>query len=263
VRNWVVSARRVVALTGAGISTDSGIPDFRGPNGVWTRNPAAERLSDIRHYTADPDVRKASWRARLEHPAWGAAPNAGHLALAALEQCGRLHALITQNIDGLHQRAGNSPQRVIEVHGNLHQAVCLACGWKGPMRSVLERVRAGEEDPPCAKCGGILKSDTISFGQALVPEVIDRAMQAAHKADLLLAVGTSLKVYPVASAVPIAHAAGARIVILNAEPTQFDGIADAVLRGSISEQLPQLCAVDAESELPGQVRTSGGRAHHG
>ena len=241
VRAWVAAARRVVVLTGAGISTDSGIPDFRGPNGVWTRNPAAEKLSDIRHYTADPEVRKASWRARLEHPAWTATPNAGHRALAALERRGKLHALITQNIDGLHLRAGNSPARVIEVHGNLHQAMCLSCDWKGPMQAVLERVRAGEEDPGCETCGGILKSDTISFGQALVPAVIDRAMQAAQEADLLLAVGTSLKVFPVAHMVPMARTAGARIVIMNAEPTQFDDIADALLNGLIGAELPLVC----------------------
>jgi len=241
VRAWIAAARRVVVLTGAGISTDSGIPDFRGPNGVWTRNPAAEKLSDIRHYTADPTVRRASWRSRMEHPAWSAQPNAGHLALAALERGGKLHALITQNIDGLHLRAGNSRERVIEVHGNLHQAICLSCGWRGPMHAVLERVRAGEKDPPCVTCGGILKSDTISFGQQLVPEVIDRAMKSAQEGDLLLAVGTSLRVFPVANAVPIAQAAGARIVIMNAEPTQFDDIADALLNGSISDELPLVC----------------------
>src|SRR5258706_4606229 len=241
VRAWIDSAHRVVVLTGAGISTDSGIPDFRGPNGVWTRNPAAEKLSDIRYYTADPEVSKASWRARIEHPAWGAEPNAGHLALTALERRGKLHALVTQNIDGLHLRAGNSRERVIEVHGNLHQAICLACGWKGPMQAVLDRVRAGDPDPQCKTCGGILKSDTISFGQSLVPEVIERAMQSAQQAELLLAVGTSLKVFPVAHLVPVAQAAGARIVIMNAEPTQFDDIADALLDGSISAELPQIC----------------------
>lgn len=242
VRDWVRAARRVVALTGAGISTDSGIPDFRGPQGVWTRNPAAEKLSDIRHYVADPDVRRASWQGRLGHPAWTAQPNAGHLALAALEKRGKLHALITQNIDGLHQRAGSSPDLVIEVHGNVHDAVCLSCGWKGGMQAVLERVRAGEEDPPCAACGGILKSDTISFGQQLVPEVIERAMRVAGEADLLLAAGTSLQVYPVAGAVPLAKSAGARVVIVNAQPTQFDGIADAVLGGSLSNVLQRICA---------------------
>lgn len=243
VREWIASAKRVVALTGAGISTDSGIPDFRGPNGVWTRNPAAEKLSDIRYYMADPDIRKASWRSRLEHPAFGARPNAGHRALADLEKHGRLHALITQNIDGLHLAAGNSRARVFEVHGNLHQSICMSCGHKGPMQAVLDRVRAGEADPPCRDCGGILKSDTISFGQQLVPEVIDGALQAAREADLLLSVGTSLRVFPIANAVPLAREAGARIVIMNAEATQFDDIADARLDGLISEELPQVCAV--------------------
>jgi NAD-dependent deacetylase len=241
VRAWVDAAKRVVVLTGAGISTDSGIPDFRGPNGVWTHDPEAEKLSDIRYYTTDSKVRKASWRARMAHPAWGAAPNAGHLALAALERRGTLHALITQNIDGLHLKAGNTPQCVIEVHGNLHYAVCLNCNWKGTMQAVLERVRLGEEDPPCTSCGGILKSDTISFGQSLVPQVIERAMQSAHEADLLIVVGTTLQVYPVANMVPAARAAGARIIIINAQPTRFDAIADAVLGDSISTVLPRIC----------------------
>ena len=240
VRAWVEQSRHVVALTGAGISTESGIPDFRGPKGLWTQNPLAEKLSDIRYYMADPEVRKLAWQHRLSHPAWQAKPNAGHIALAAMEQSGRLHALITQNIDGLHQRAGNSSEKVIEVHGTMHQVVCMRCDWRGPMQSVLERVRAGEEDPPCKSCGGILKSATISFGQALVPEVIDSAMRAAGEADLLLAIGTSLSVYPVANAVPLAKAAGARVIILNAEPTPMDALADAVLRGAIGEVLPQL-----------------------
>ena len=243
VREWIASAKRVVALTGAGISTDSGIPDFRGPNGVWTKNPTAEKLSDIRYYMADPGIRQASWQSRLEHPAFTAKPNAGHRALVDLEKHGRLHALITQNIDGLHIVAGNSRQRVFEVHGNLHQAVCMSCGGKGPMQPVLDRVRAGEADPPCRDCGGILKSDTISFGQQLVPEVIEGALRAAREADLLLSVGTSLRVFPIANAVPIAREAGARIVIMNAEATQFDDIADARLDGWISEELPQLCVI--------------------
>lgn len=241
VRGWIESARRVVVLTGAGISTDSGIPDFRGPNGVWTRDPKAEKLSDIHYYTTDPEIRRLAWQSRLTHPAWAARPNAGHRALVQLERRGNLHALITQNIDGLHLRAGNSAERVLEVHGNLHQAVCLSCGWKGPMQDVLARVRAGEDDPPCKTCDGILKSDTISFGQPLVAEVIERAMQAAGETDLLLAVGTSLMVFPVAHAVPIARAAGARIVIMNAEPTQFDDVADAKLTGLIGDDLPRIC----------------------
>src|SRR6185436_14071347 len=238
VRDWIDKARRIVVLTGAGISTDSGIPDFRGPQGVWTRNPMAEKLSDIRYYVADPEVRKASWQSRLDHPAFTAQPNAGHLALVALERRGKLHALVTQNIDGLHLRAGNSPERVLEVHGNLHKVICLECGCKGPMQETLDRVRAGEADPACRQCGGILKSDTISFGQPLVPEVIDGAIAAAYEADLLLAVGSTLQVYPVAGAVPIAKQRGARVVIMNAQPTQFDEIADALLPGNISVELP-------------------------
>lgn len=240
IREWVVESRRVVALTGAGISTESGIPDFRGPQGVWTKNPKAEKLSDIRYYMADPEVRRLAWQQRLTHPAWQAKPNAGHLALVALEQGGRLRALITQNIDGLHQAAGNSPEKIIEVHGTMREVVCMRCNWRGPMQATLDRVRAGEEDPPCKSCGGILKSATISFGQALVPEVINRAMGAAEKTDLLLAIGTSLSVYPVANVVPLAKAARARVVILNAEPTPMDDLADAVLRGAIGETLPQL-----------------------
>ncbi len=236
-------ATRVVVLTGAGISTDSGIPDFRGPRGVWTLNPKAERMSDIRYYVADPEVRKLSWQSRVAHPAWTAQPNAGHLALVQLEKRGQMHALITQNIDGLHQRAGNSPGLVIEVHGNLHTAVCLTCSARQPMQQVLDRVRRGEEDPPCLACGGLLKSDTVSFGQPLVPHVIDRAMHASAEADCLVAVGTSLQVYPIAAAVPAAKAAGARLIIINAESTAYDGIADVKLTGSISELLPAVCSL--------------------
>jgi NAD-dependent deacetylase len=240
VRDWIGGAQRVVVLTGAGISTDSGIPDFRGPQGVWTTNPKAEKLSDIRYYMSDPEVRRLSWQSRLEHSAWRAQPNAGHVALVELERRGKLHALITQNIDELHQLAGSSAEKVIEVHGTMRKVVCMSCGERAPMEKALARVRAGEADPPCRSCGGILKSATISFGQQLVPEVIDRAMRAAAEADLFLSVGTSLQVYPIAGAVQIAKHAGARLVIINAEPTPFDDIADAVFNDSISEVLPRL-----------------------
>jgi NAD-dependent protein deacetylase/lipoamidase len=240
-RGWIEAARRIVVLTGAGISTDSGIPDFRGPQGVWTKNPKAERLSNIHHYMSDPEVRRLAWQSRLEHPAWRAEPNAAHRALVALERGGRLHALVTQNIDGLHQRAGSRADLVVEVHGTVHEAVCMRCAWRGPMQAALDRVRAGEADPACERCGGILKSATISFGQSLVPEVIDRAMRAAEAADLLLAVGSTLQVYPIAGAVPLAKDAGARVVIVNADPTPFDALADAVLRRPIGEVLPRLC----------------------
>jgi NAD-dependent deacetylase len=240
VGSWLRDAKRVVALTGAGISTDSGIPDFRGPQGVWTRNPLAEKLSNINHYLADPQVRRASWQNRLTSPAWNARPNGGHLALVELEKQGKLHALITQNIDELHQVAGNSRELVIEVHGSMRRFMCWGCGMRGPMQLVLDRVRAGEEDPKCRDCGGILKSDTISFGQQLVPEVIERAMHAASEADVFLAVGTSLQVYPIAGAFDLARSAGAKTVIVNAEPTPYDAMADAVLPGSISEVLPKI-----------------------
>ena len=238
VARWIDEAQRIVALTGAGISTDSGIPDFRGPQGVWTRNPAAEKLSTIQNYLADPEVRRAAWRGRLEHTAWTARPNRGHEALVRLERRGKLHALITQNVDELHQIAGNDRARVIEVHGTIRRVMCWSCGDRTPMPDTLARVRAGEADPACLRCGGILKSDTISFGQALVPEVIDRAMQVAGEADLLLAIGSTLQVYPVAGAVPLASRAGARVVIVNAEATAMD---DVLLRGSIGEILPAIC----------------------
>ena len=228
-------------LTGAGISTDSGIPDFRGPQGVWTKNPQAEKLSNIHYYMTDPGVRKLAWRDRLEHPAWRASPNAGHDALVQLERRARLLALVTQNIDGLHQRAGNSPDLVIEVHGTVHEVICMRCGSRGPMQETLDRVRGGEEDPSCLECGGILKSATISFGQALVPEVIERAARAAANADLFVAIGTSLQVYPVAGLLPVAKKAGARVIVANAEPTPMDHLGDAVISSPIGEVLPLIC----------------------
>ena len=240
VRRWIDEAERIVALTGAGISTDSGIPDFRGPRGVWTRNPEAERLATLQHYVADPEVRRRAWQNRLASPAWTARPNAGHRALVTLERRGKLDTLITQNVDGLHQRAGSSPARVVEIHGTLHEIACLDCGERAPIETALERVRAGEADPPSRSCGGILKTATISFGQGLVAADLRRAQDAARRADLMLAVGTKLSVYPVAGVVPAAKEAGARVVIVNAEPTEMDGLADAALRGSISELLPRI-----------------------
>jgi len=240
VRAWIDASERIVVVTGAGISTDSGIPDFRGPQGVWTRNPQAEKMATLQHYMADPDVRKRSWQSRLESPAWQAKPNAGHLALVALERRGKLDTLITQNVDGLHRLAGNSPERIVEVHGTMLDVVCMACGERAPMERALARVRAGEEDPPCRSCGGILKSATISFGQGLVAEDLQRAHRAARECDLMLAVGSKLSVWPVAGVVPTAKEAGARVAIMNAEPTEMDALGDAVIRGSISELLPKL-----------------------
>ena len=243
IAGWLRGAGSVVVLTGAGISTESGIPDFRGPQGVWTRDPKAEKLSNLHHYMSDPEVRVASWQARLVHPAWTAEPNAGHLALAELERRGRLDTLVTQNVDGLHQKAGSSAERVIEIHGTVREVVCMACAERAPMERALDRVRAGEADPPCRSCGGILKSATISFGQNLVAEDLRRAEKAARNCDVFLALGTTLTVYPVAYLPEFALEAGARLVIANAEPTPFDEQADAVLRGNLGEVLPALVAL--------------------
>jgi NAD-dependent deacetylase len=237
VRARLRRARRVVVLTGAGISTDSGLRDFRGPNGVWTKDPAAEKASHIDHYLADPEVRRRAWRTRAESPTWSAQPNPGHRALVDLERSGRLACLITQNIDGLHQAAGSDPALVVEVHGTMREAACLSCGDRMPMAVALERVVRGEDDPACERCGGILKSATISFGQSLVTEDLQRADAAARSCDLLLAVGSTLSVYPIADVVPVAVASGADVVIVNGSPTAMDDLADVVVQGSISEVL--------------------------
>lgn len=241
-RQWIEEAERVVVLTGAGISTDSGIPDFRGPQGVWTKNPEAEKMATIQHYLSDPEVRRRSWRSRMENPAWQAMPNDGHRAIVELQERDKLLAVVTQNVDGLHQMAGIDPARVVEVHGTMWFTRCWDCQDQRPMAETLDRVRAGEDDPACLVCGGVVKSDTISFGQNLVPAVIDRAMAVSEQCDLLLAVGSTLSVYPVAACVPLASRSQARVVIVNGAPTEMDGIADVVLRGPISRLLPALTA---------------------
>jgi NAD-dependent deacetylase len=242
VAGWLRAARSVVVLTGAGISTESGIPDFRGPQGIWTRNPEAERMATIDHYLADRDVRVRSWRTRLDTDMWSKEPNAGHRALVDLERKGRLDTLVTQNVDGLHHKAGASADRVIEIHGTVRDYQCMSCADRGPIDVVLDRVRAGEDDPACVQCGGILKTATISFGQNLVPADLQRAQDAAERCDLFLAVGTSLTVYPVAYLPEQALHAGARLVIVNAQETPFDRAAAAVLRQSIGDVLPDIVA---------------------
>ena len=244
VGGWLRAAERVTVLTGAGVSTDSGIPDFRGPNGVWTRDPKAERLATLDVYVNDPDVRREAWAKRATHEAWTASPNSGHEALVDLERSGRLRALITQNVDGLHQRAGSSDDVVIEIHGTIWFAECLTCWDRHPMAEVLDRVRAGDPDPACELCGGIIKSATISFGQALKEDVVRACVDAAADCDLFLAVGTSLTVHPAAGLCDVAVRAGARLVIVNAQPTPYDDLADAVIDDPISEVLPRLFAID-------------------
>lgn len=233
-------SRSITVLTGAGISTDSEIPDYRGPNGVWTKNPAAEKASTLRHYVADPEVRRAAWQVRMNSPIWDAEPNAGHYALIQLERRRQLNLLVTQNVDGLHVKAGSDPDRLVEIHGSVRNVVCLGCDYRAPMKVALDRVRGGEPDPPCPECSGILKSSTISFGQSLIEVDLIRAEAAAESCDLLLAVGSTLSVGPINRMVPIAKSTGASVVILNGEPTEMDHYADVLVYGSISDILPQM-----------------------
>lgn len=234
-------ARQIVVLTGAGISTESGIPDFRGPQGLWTRDPKAESKATLQHYVADAEHRRTVWRNRAAGDMFqGQEPNAGHRALADLERKANLHTLVTQNVDGLHQAAGSSPEIMIEIHGTVHDAKCLSCAWRGPMAETLDRVRAGDEDPACLECGGMLKSATISFGENLVAADLGRAQQAASRADVFLAVGTSLGVYPAAALPEIALRNGAVLAVLNGEATPFDSAARFVLRERLGTALPGL-----------------------
>ena len=240
VPGWARDVGAVAVLTGAGISTDSGIPDFRGPQGVWTRNPAAQRLFTYQAYVSDPEVRRRSWRTRRDHPAWTAEPNAAHQALAGLACSGIDTRVITQNIDGLHQKAGTPADRVIELHGSMFSVVCVSCGDRSPMAGALARVDAGEEDPPCPRCGGILKSATVMFGQRLDPGVFAQAERAARECDLFLAIGSTLTVEPAASLCGLAAGAGAALVIVNADLTPYDGLAAGVIREPIGTAVPRI-----------------------
>ena len=235
------AARRVTVLTGAGISTAAGIPDFRGPNGVWTKNPAAEKSSTLRHYLAEEEVRRVAWEGRLAWFARAPQPTRAHRALVRLEERGQLRAMITQNVDGLHLAAGHSPSLVHEVHGSILRSRCWSCGERRDMRDVLTRVTAATPDPRCESCGGVLKSDTILFGESLDGAVIDEAMAAAQECDLFVAIGTTLSVYPVANCIPRARDAGARVVIINGSETDMDHLADEVIRGDIEFIVPAMC----------------------
>lgn len=239
-RALIRRAFAICVLTGAGISTQSGIPDFRGPDGLWTKNPGAQRLSTLAHYIQDQDFRIETWRRRAFAGGPPPQPNAGHRALVELEAAGRLELLITQNVDGLHRLAGTSPDRLVELHGSLREQVCLACGRRGPMAEVLERVRHGDLDPHCQACGGILKSAAISFGQRLEPTELARAEAGARSCDLFLAVGTRLEVFPAAELPAVALHSGAPLVVVNQEPTSYDRRAAAVIRSPIGEVLGAL-----------------------
>lgn len=236
----------VALLSGAGISTDSGIPDYRGPNGLWRRDPQAEKLSTYDAYMSDPEVRRRAWRLRRDSPTWRAEPNAAHHAIVRLERAGVPVRVITQNVDGLHQLAGLTPRKVLELHGTARAAVCTACGARTAMAEELERVVAGEEDPPCRACGGILKSATVMFGQRLDPVVLAEATAITKGCEVFIAVGTSLRVQPAASLAGLAAEYGARLIIVNAEPTPYDALAARLVREPIGTALPTLLGALAE-----------------
>lgn len=241
IASWLRSGPRSIGFTGAGISTESGIPDYRSPGGVWTRYDPREFT--YQRYIADPEVRKLSWQIRTEVVGLNPKPNAGHKALAALEASGHLDAVITQNIDGLHADAGST---VLEIHGTMRDVVCITCSFTCTMLDALARVEAGEADPDCPDCGGILKSATISFGQPLDQEVVHQARQLASDCSLLLVVGSSLVVHPAAGLPRVAKRAGAKVAIINREPTAADHLADAVIHAEAGETLAALVeAVDS------------------
>ncbi|MDT0462985.1 SIR2 family NAD-dependent protein deacylase [Streptomyces gibsoniae] len=230
----------VALLSGAGISTDSGIPDYRGPNGLWRRDPEAEKLVTYEYYMGDPEIRRRSWQMRRGNRALQAEPNAAHRAVAELEKSGVPVRVITQNVDGLHQLAGMPDRKVLELHGTARSVVCTKCHARGPMDDALARVDAGEDDPPCLKCGGILKSATVMFGERLDPTVLGEAVAITKACQIFIAVGTSLQVQPAAGLAGLAADHGARLVIVNAEPTPYDDLADEVVREPIGTALPQL-----------------------
>ncbi|MER5641699.1 Sir2 family NAD-dependent protein deacetylase [Kitasatospora sp. NPDC002227] len=236
------AARRplIAALTGAGISTDSGIPDYRGPNGLWRREPDAEKLVTYRYYVADEEIRRRAWVMRRDVGAAFAEPNPGHRALVELERAGVPLRVLTQNVDGLHQKAGLPDRKVFELHGTAQQVVCLGCGERGTMAAVLERVAAGEGDPPCRECGAVLKPATVMFGELLDPVVLDKAQAVAAACQVFLAIGSTLQVHPAAGLVDIAVAAGARLIVVNATETPYDHVAEEVIREPISASLPGL-----------------------
>lgn len=244
----VASAQRVVFLTGAGISTASGIPDYRGPDGVWTKNPGAEVRAHIDVWMADAEVRRAGWQRRANMSWESVVPNAAHIAITEFAQRGTTELVITQNIDGLHQKSGLSPNQLIEVHGTVHESFCMRCAHRGPIELTIRRVEQGEFDPPCDQqfedqvCGGVLKAATISFGQNLNTDHLERADAAARNCDVFIAAGSTLGVYPIAAIVPVAAQAGATVIIMNGSPTEMDSIADILVPGDLTETLPALLA---------------------
>ncbi|MER5883132.1 Sir2 family NAD-dependent protein deacetylase [Streptomyces sp. NPDC001941] len=231
----------VAILSGAGISTDSGIPDYRGPQGVWRKDPEAEKLVTYEYYMSDPEIRRRSWQMRRTGPALSAKPNAAHVAVAEFERTpGVSLRVLTQNVDGLHQLAGMPPRKVLELHGSARSVVCVRCHARSSMADALARVEAGEDDPACEKCGGVLKSATVMFGENLDPVVLGEALGISKACEVFIAVGTSLQVQPAASLAGVAAEHGARLIVVNAEPTPYDELAEEVVREPIGTALPAL-----------------------
>ncbi|MFJ1753166.1 SIR2 family NAD-dependent protein deacylase [Kitasatospora sp. NPDC088134] len=230
----------VAVLTGAGISTDSGIPDYRGPQGLWQRDPSAQELVTLQPYLASTEVRRRAWLMRRDAGALAAEPNAGHRALADLERAGVPVRVLTQNVDGLHQAAGLSARKVVELHGTATEVQCVRCREVGPMAAALDRVAAGEDDPACEQCGAVLRPRTVMFGEALDERVLAQADAIAKACQVFLAVGSSLQVRPAALLPRIAVEHGARLIVVNGEPTPYDAEAAEVIREPISQALPKL-----------------------
>ncbi|WP_338702050.1 Sir2 family NAD-dependent protein deacetylase [Streptomyces sp. Q6] len=230
----------VAILTGAGVSTDSGIPDYRGPSGVWTKDPDAEKLVTYEYYMNDPEIRRRAWQVRRRNRTLTAEPNAAHRAIADLSAAGVAVRVLTQNVDGLHQLAGLPARKVLELHGSARKFICTQCGERGPMETALARVDAGEDDPDCLSCGGILKSTTVMFGEHLDPVVLGEAVSITKACQVFFAVGSSLQVQPAAGLAGLAPQHGARLVVVNAEPTPYDELADEVVREPIGTALPRL-----------------------
>ncbi|MEX2392962.1 MAG: NAD-dependent protein deacylase [Actinomycetota bacterium] len=241
---WLASSTTGVVFTGAGISTESGIPDFRGPDGFWKRNDVQKFT--FQNYVADEEHRKHRWRQAAEGRGFmrgtgqAAQPNAGHVAIARLEALGRIRGVVTQNVDRLHQDAGN--KEVLELHGTTKRIGCLDCNEAWPSHVIIERVVAGEEDPRCSYCGGILKSKTISFGQSMPTDVVEEAQRWTLRCDVFIVVGSSLVVYPAAAMPGLAKQSGARLAIINREETEQDPLADVLIHGDAGPTLTALLA---------------------
>jgi NAD-dependent deacetylase len=254
---WAQDVSRIAVLTGAGISTDSGIPDFRGPDGIWTRNPDMEEAFTYKRYVSDGEVRRRFWRAREDLYRRALSPNAAHRALAELEASGSAVRILTQNVDGLHQKAGSTPRKVLELHGSMATVACLRCKAKVATDEVVTRLDAGEADPACRDCGGILKPSVVMFGQLLDEAVLAHAANIARASQLFLAIGSSLMVEPAAGLCRVAVESGAHLVIVNRDPTPYDDLATEIVREPIGEAMPRLCAMLSAGEQGQAVAASG------